>query len=401
MINCRGDFPILGQKIYGKPLAYLDSAATAQKPEVVIRTLDELHRECNANIHRAVHHLSELTTQRYEAARQRIAQFIGAENSRQVIFTSGATASLNLVAASLGEMLIEKGDNVVISRMEHHSNIVPWQMQCKKRGAHLRVVDFDDRAELMFDPLIIDERTKVVAITQASNVVGTMPNLKPIIDRARQVGAVSVVDGCQGVVHGGVDVRELGCDFYAFSGHKLYGPTGIGVLYGREELLEKMEPWQGGGDMIASVSLSEGSTWAELPMKFEAGTANYIGAIGLAAAVEYIAQFTKEEIVEHENKLYGLFANELLKIDGARIYGNARVKSPICSFTIDGIEAVDLAMIVDKMGVAMRSGQLCAEPTMERFGLRTMCRASLAIYNNEQDCVQGIEAIDRAVKMLR
>lgn len=401
MIYCRGDFPILEQKIYGKPLAYLDSAATAQKPEAVIGVLDEMHRECNANIHRAVHHLSDRTTQRYEAARERIASFIGAENSREVIFTSGATASLNLAAASLGEMLITKGDNVVVSRMEHHSNIVPWQMQCKKRGAQLRVIDFDDRGELLFDPKIIDENTKIVAITQASNVLGTMPDLRPIISRARQVGAVSVVDGCQGVVHGGVDVRDLGCDLYAFSGHKLYGPTGIGVLYGREQLLEEMEPWQGGGDMIASVSLSEGSTWAELPMKFEAGTSNYIGAIGLGAAVDYVSQFSKENIVEHETMLCNLFTSELLKIDGARIYGTASVKSPICSFSIDGVEAVDLAMIVDKMGVAVRSGQLCAEPTMERYGVRTMCRASFAIYNNEQDCAQGIEAIVRAVEMLR
>lgn len=402
MIDCRGDFPILSQKIYGKPLSYLDSAATAQKPAAVIDVIDELHRACNANIHRAVHHLSDRTTVRYEQARERVARFIGTTDPREVIFTSGATASLNLAASSLSEMLLQQGDNVVITRMEHHSNIVPWQIECRKRGAVVRAIELDDRGDLIFDPTTdIDERTKIVAVTQASNVLGTEPDLQSIIERAHAVGAVVVVDGCQGVVHGGVDVKALDCDFYAFSGHKLYAPTGIGVLYGRAELLEKMEPWQGGGDMIASVSIENGSTWGELPLKFEAGTPNYIGAIGLGAAIDYLAQFSAAEIHEHERKLYEIFIGGLLKIDGARIYGTSTNKSPICSFTIDGTQPVDIAMIADKMGVAMRSGQLCAEPVMDRYGVRTMCRASFAIYNNEQDCVQAIEAIERAVKMLK
>ncbi|MEG0814581.1 MAG: SufS family cysteine desulfurase [Mucinivorans sp.] len=401
MIDCRGDFPILGQRVYGKPLAYLDSAATAQKPEVVIRAVDEIHRATNANIHRGVHHLAEITTESYEIARQKVAHFIGASASREVIFTAGATSSLNLAAASLCEMLLKSGDNIVLSRLEHHSNIVPWQIQCQRRGAEIRVIELDDDGALIFDPTLIDERTKIVAVAEASNVLGTMPDLEPIIARAHQVGAVVVVDGCQGVVHSGVNVEQMGCDFYAFSGHKLYGPTGIGVLYGKEKWLEKMEPWQGGGDMIASVSLSRGSTWGDLPLKFEAGTPNFIGAIGLGVAVDYVSQFAIEDIVKHESDLYNLFAEELMQIDGARIYGTTVGKSPICSFTIDGTQPVDLAMIADKMGVAMRSGQLCAEPTMERYGVRTMCRASFAMYNNQTDCHQAIEAITRAVKMLK
>lgn len=401
MIDCRAEFPILSTKVYGKELAYLDSAATAQKPITVIETINELHRQCNANVHRAVHHLSEQTTIRYEEARARIARFIGASSEREIIFTAGATASLNLAAHSLCEMLLTPGDNIVVSEMEHHSNIVPWQMQCAARGASLRVIKFDDRGELLFDPTLIDERTKIVALTQASNVLGTMPDLKPIIAHAKKLGAITVVDGCQAVVHGSTNVEQMGCDFYAFSGHKLYGPTGIGVLYGRAELLEKMGPWQGGGDMIASVSLTKGSTWADIPLKFEAGTSNFLGAIGLGSAIDFVSQFSPEQIEQHENNLYDIFTNELLRIEGATIYGTAKRKSPICSFTIRATDPSDLAMIADKMGVAVRSGQLCAEPTMEHFGLRTMCRASFAIYNNESDCIRGARAIAQAAKMLR
>ncbi|MEG0601796.1 MAG: SufS family cysteine desulfurase [Mucinivorans sp.] len=401
MIDCRGDFPILATKVHGKRLAYLDSAATAQKPQVVIDAVNDMHKVCNANIHRGVHYLAEQMTAQYEEARAKTAQYIGARSWREVIFTAGATSSLNLAASSLGEMLLTKGDNVVLSRMEHHSNIVPWQMQCVRRGAELRVMELDDCGDLIFDESIIDERTKIVAITQASNVLGTIPSLEPIVARAHALGAAVVVDGCQGVVHSGVDVDALGCDFYAFSGHKLYAPTGIGVLYGRQEILEKMEPWQGGGDMIASVSLSRGSTWGELPLKFEAGTPNYIGAIGLGVAIDYLGQWAVADVASHEKHLYDLFAQGLMRIDGAKIYGKTAAKSPICSFTIEGTSPVDLAMIVDKMGVALRSGQLCAEPTMDRYAVRTMCRASMAIYNNDQDCAQAIDAIERATKMLR
>lgn len=402
MIDCRPQFPILSREVNGKPLVYLDSAATAQKPLPVIQILDTMHRECNGNVHRAMHYLAQETTVRYEEARRKIARLIGARDECEIIFTSGATASLNLAAHSLGEMLLTKGDNVVISEMEHHSNIVPWQMECKKRGAELRVIPFDDKGALLFDERIIDERTKVVAITQASNVLGTMPLLDPIIAAAKAAGAVSVVDGCQGVVHGGVDVVKMGCDLYAFSGHKLYGPTGIGVLYGRQELLERMEPWQGGGDMIASVSLTKGSTWAELPLKFEAGTQNFIGAIGLGAAVDFLGQFSPSDIIDHETTLLNIFTDKLLsEIEDVTIYGTTKDKSPICSFNIQGCDPMDLAMIADKMGVALRSGQMCAEPIMEHFGIRTVCRASMAIYNNEDDCTHGVAALVRASRMLR
>lgn len=398
MIHCRPDFPILSTQVHGKPLVYLDSAATAQKPEVVIRTLDELHRRSNANIHRGVHHLAEETTHRYEEARAKIAQFIGAKDSSEVIFTGGATASLNLAAFCLP---LQKGDNVVLSRMEHHSNIVPWQMAAARVGASVRVIDIDQKGELLFDQTDIDERTKIVAIAQASNVLGTEPELNKIIDRAHAVGAVVVVDGCQGVVHGGVDVEALGCDFYAFSGHKLYGPTGIGVLWGRKELLDKMVPWQGGGDMISSVSLEKGSTWGEVPLKFEAGTPNFIGAIGLGAAVDYVAQFDPKQVKAYEKHLYDRFAEQLQTIDGVTIYGTSEQKSPICSFGIEGCSPLDVAMIADKLGVALRSGQLCAEPVMDFYGVRGMCRASFAIYNIEQEVDVAIEAIKRATNMLR
>ncbi|MBQ1939300.1 MAG: aminotransferase class V-fold PLP-dependent enzyme, partial [Alistipes sp.] len=285
----RDEFPLLGCEVYGRRLVYLDSGATAQKPEQVIRLLDEMHRHGNANIHRGVHYLSEVATERYEEARSRIARFVGAKRKEEIIFTAGATASLNTVAYAWGDSHVEAGDNVVVSEMEHHSNIVPWQLLCERKGAELRVIPFNDEGALQTSllPTLLDEHTKIVAVTQASNTLGTRPDLRPIIEAAHRVGAVVVVDGCQGVVHGGVDVTALGCDFYAFSGHKLYGPTGIGVLWGRYELLEEMPPFMGGGDMVANVSFKM-TTYAPVPLKFEAGTANFIGAVGLGEAVRFL-----------------------------------------------------------------------------------------------------------------
>lgn len=403
MIDCRADFPLIASsKVHGHPLSYLDSAATAQKPEIVITTVNDLHRTLNANIHRGIHHLAEQTTVRYEAARAKVAKYIGAASEREIIFTAGATASLNLAAHSLGGMLLEKGDNIVVSVMEHHSNIVPWQLAAKRTGAEVRAIPIHDDGSLGDYSTLIDERTKIVAITQSSNVLGTRPKLKPLIDTAHKVGAVVVVDGCQGVVHGAQNMVELDCDLYAFSGHKLYGPTGIGVLYGKEALLDKMPPFLAGGDMISSVSLTKGSTWAPLPLKFEAGTSNYIGAIGLGAAIDYIMGFDAHEVEMHEKQLHERFVGRLLnEVDGVTIYGTTPTKSAVCSFVIDEISTLDLAMIVDKLGVAVRSGQLCAEPLMDRYGVRTMCRASWAIYNNEEDGTRAVEAIARAVKMLR
>ncbi len=400
--DIRADFPILSRKVYGKPLAYLDSGATAQKPSCVIDKVDYLHRELNSNIHRGVHHLSEEMTSLYEQARSKVQAFIGAKHAHEVVFTAGATASINLVAYSWGDTNISAGDNIIVSEMEHHSNIVAWQQIALRRGAELRVLPFDDNGEIdmsKFDSLL-DAKSKLVAITQASNTLGTRPDLKLIIEKAHSYGAKVMVDGCQGVVHGGVDVIDLGCDFYAFSGHKLYGPTGIGVLYGREELLDAMPPFLFGGDMVDKVSF-EKTTFAPLPLKFEAGTSNFVGAIGLGEAVDYISAFDSEEVEAHEKMLLDRLTTGLMTIDGMQIYGSSPTKCGIVSFNVDGVHHLDLGMILDKMGVAIRTGQHCAEPTMKHYGVTGMCRASLAIYNNEEDVDACIAAVKRAVMMLR
>ncbi|MBQ1979545.1 MAG: aminotransferase class V-fold PLP-dependent enzyme, partial [Alistipes sp.] len=300
----RKEFPILDREVYGRKLVYLDSGATAQKPEVVLRVVDQLHRELNANIHRGVHYLSEQATELYEEARAEVARFVGAAEKEEIVFTAGATASINLVAYAWSEKFLQAGDNILVSELEHHSNIVPWQLAAERKGAEIRVLPFDDEGRLEIEqlPELLDARTKLVAVTQASNTLGTRPDLKPIIEAAHAVGAVVLVDGCQGVVHGGVDVQALDCDFYAFSGHKLYGPTGIGVLYGKRELLEAMPPFMGGGDMVDRVSF-EKTTYAPVPLKFEAGTANYIGAIGLAEAMRFLRTLDMEAVEAHEQEL--------------------------------------------------------------------------------------------------
>lgn len=398
----REEFPILKQQVYGRPLVYLDSGATAQKPEVVIRTLDRLHRELNANIHRGVHYLSEQATELYEAARATVADFVGAAAREEVVFTAGATAAINTVAYGWGDRFVEAGDNVVVSEMEHHSNIVPWQLLCERRGASLRVLPFDDAGRLMVErlPELLDERTKLVAVTQASNTLGTRPDLRPIVEAAHRVGAVVLVDGCQGVVHGGVDVQSLDCDFYAFSGHKLYGPTGIGVLYGKRALLEAMSPFMGGGDMVDRVSF-ERTTYAPVPLKFEAGTANYIGAIGLGEAVRFVQGLDGAAVEAHEQALLAYASEELQRIDGLQIYGTQANKCAILSFNIAGVHGYDLGMILDKLGIAVRTGQHCAEPVMTHYGVQGMCRASLALYTTEEEIAALVKGVKRAVAMLR
>ena len=398
----RKDFPILSREVNGKALVYLDSGATAQKPECVVELINRLHREYNANIHRGVHRLSEDMTQMYEAARERIREFIGAKQREEVIFTAGATASLNTVAYAWSERFLSAGDNIIISEMEHHSNIVPWQVVAARRGAQIRVLPFDDEGRLMTERLeeLMDERTRLVAITQASNTLGTRPDLEQIIDKAHAIGAHVVVDGCQGVVHGGVDVQKLGCDFYAFSGHKLYGPTGIGVLYGRRELLEQMPPFLCGGDMVDRVSF-EKTTYAPLPLKFEAGTANFIGAIGLGEAVRYLSGLDLEAVECHEAQLTAYAQEQLERIDGLRIYGKCRGKSSIVSFNIDGVHHYDVGMILDKLGIAVRTGQHCAEPVMAHYGVTGMCRASIAMYNTREEINALCRGVERAVRMLR
>ena len=398
----RNDFPILGRKVNGKPLIYLDSGATAQKPERVIEAVNRLHREQNANIHRGVHRLSEEATELYEQARERVRMFIGAAQREEVIFTAGATASINTVAYAWSEKFLREGDNIIISEMEHHSNIVPWQLMAERKGAEIRVLPFDDSGRLMVEQLdeLLDEKTRLVAVTQASNTLGTRPDLKPIIEKAHAAGAHVMVDGCQGVVHGGVNVEALDCDFYAFSGHKLYAPTGIGVLYGKRELLEQMPPFLCGGDMVDRVSFAK-TTYAPLPLKYEAGTANYIGAIGLGEAVEYLNGFDLKAIEEHERDV-ARYGEELLRqIDGLKIYGTTEDKCSIISFNVEGVHHYDLGMILDKLGIAIRTGQHCAEPVMAHYGITGMCRASIAMYNTREEMEALYKGVERAVRMLR
>ena len=398
----REEFPILGREVYGRPLVYLDSGATAQKPRAVIECVDALHRELNANIHRGVHWLSSECTARYEAAREEVRTFIGAAEREEVVFTSGATASINLVAQSWGDRFLREGDNIVVSEMEHHSNIVPWQLAAERHGVQIRVLPFDDDGRLCIEQLdrLVDDRTRMVAVTQASNTLGTRPDLRTIIDKAHAAGAAVLVDGCQGVVHGGVNVSELGCDFYAFSGHKLYGPTGIGVLYGRRELLDEMPPYMGGGEMVGTVTF-ERTTYAPLPLKFEAGTPNYIGAIGLGEAIRFVRGLDAAEVGLHEHRLMVRATEALEAIDGVRIYGTTEGKSPIISFGAEGVHNYDVGMILDKLGIAIRTGHHCAEPVMRHYGVAGMCRASIAVYNTEAEMDALAEGVRRAVRMLK
>ena len=398
----RAEFPILSREVYGKRLTYLDSGATAQKPLCVVEKMSELLLNDNANIHRGVHLLSEEMTARYEEAREVVRAFIGAAHREEVVFTSGATMSLNLVASSWCEKNLKEGDNVVVSHIEHHSNIVPWQLAAERKGAELRVIPVADDGSLELDALdtLIDERTKVVAVTQASNTLGTKPDLARIIAKAHSVGAVAVVDGCQGVVHGGVDVVAMDRDFYAFSGHKLYGPTGIGVLYGKRELLDEMPPYMGGGDMVDKVSFAK-TTYAPVPLKFEAGTSNFIGAIGLAEAIKFLQALPMEEVEQHEKALLDYATEQLLQVEGLHIYGTTADKAPIISFNVEGCDHYDIGMILDKMGVAVRTGHHCAEPTMHRFGTNGVVRASIALYNNKEDIDALVKGVRRAVTMLK
>lgn len=398
----RAEFPLLGREVYGKPLVYLDNAATAQKPRCVIDTIARLYREENANIHRGVHLLSERCTEMYEDARRVVAEALGTPDVGEVVFTAGATASINTVAWAWGEKFVGEGDNVLVSEMEHHSNIVPWQMLCERKGAELRVLPFDEAGNLCVERLdgLLDSNTKMVAITQASNTLGTMPILKPIVDKAHKVGALVLVDGCQGFVHSEVNVRELGCDFYAFSSHKLYGPNGVGVLYGRRELLEAMPPFLGGGDMVKKVTF-EKTTYADLPLKFEAGTANYIDAIGLAEAIKFLRGLDRGAVMAHERALLDYTTEELKKIEGLRIYGQAEDKCSIVSFNVEGIHNFDLGAVLDRSGVAIRTGAHCADPVMAHYGVQGMARASFALYNTAEEVDALVAGVRKAVRMLK
>ena len=398
----REEFPILSREVYGKPLVYLDNGATAQKPRCVIERVAELYRTENANIHRGVHYLSERCTELYEDARRTVAEALGTPDSGEVVFTAGATAAINTVAYSFCEKFLAEGDNVVVSEMEHHSNIVPWQMMCERKGAELRVLPFDDEGRLCVEMLeeLLDERTKVVAVTQASNTLGTMPNLRPIIDKAHAVGAVVMVDGCQGFVHSEVNVRALDCDFYAFSSHKLYGPNGVGVLYGKRRWLEEMPPFLGGGDMVRKVTF-EKTTYADLPLKFEAGTANYIDAIGLAEAIKFLRTLDRKEVLAHEKALLDYATEQLGRIEGLRIYGTTPDKCSIVSFNVEGVHNFDLGSVLDRSGVAIRTGAHCADPVMAHYGVQGMARASFAMYNTAEEVDALVAGVKKAVRMLK
>lgn len=393
----REDFPILQQKVHGKPLVYLDNAASTQKPAVVIDAEDRYYREYNSNVHRGVHTLSQVATDAYEKARDKVRQFINASSSREIIFTRGATESLNLVAQSFGRGRLKPGDEVIVSAMEHHSNIVPWQLVCEQTGALLKVVPINDAGEFLFEEFekLLGPRTRIVAVVHVSNALGTINPVKRIVEAAHARGVPVVLDGAQAVPHVKVDVRELGCDFYAFSGHKIYAPTGIGVLYGREHLLDAMPPYQGGGDMIRTVSF-EGSTWNELPYKFEAGTPHIAGGIGLGVALDYVTAIGIEAIAAHEHDLLDYATGLVSEIPGLKLVGTAREKSGIVSFVMDHVHPHDIGTILDHQGVAIRAGHHCAMPVMDRFHIPGTARASFALYNTREDVdalVAGIHKV--------
>jgi cysteine desulfurase/selenocysteine lyase len=393
----RKDFPALHQQVHGKPLVYLDNAATSQKPQAVIDALVAYYSLDNANVHRGVHRLSERATEAYEGARARIQRHLNAASMREIVFVRQATEGINLVMASFGRRFVGAGDEIVISAIEHHANIVPWQMLCEEKDARLRVVPVDDRGDLIMEEYtrLLSPRTRLVAITQVSNALGTVTPIKQIIDLAHRHDIPVLVDGAQAVPHQPVDVRELDCDFYVFSGHKAYGPTGIGVLYGKEQWLERMPPYQGGGDMIKAVTF-EKTIYNDLPYKFEAGTPHMAGAIGLAAGLEYIAGLGLDRIRDYEHELLVRGTNVLSAIPGVRIIGTARFKAAVLSFVLDGVHAHDLGTILDQQGVAIRTGHHCAMPVMQRFGVPATARASLAFFNTPAELEVLGAAVERA-----
>ena len=382
----RSDFPILEKKIYGKPLVYFDNGATTQKPECVINTINEVYRSYNSNIHRGVHALSDIASQEYENAREKVRSFINAEKKEEVIFTSGSTGSLNAIAFSFGERYITKGDEIIISHLEHHANIVPWQMTCERKGAKLRVIPINENGEIIFDEYlkILSAKTKIVAITQVSNALGIILPVDKIIRAAHSLNIPVLIDGAQGIQHGITDVKALDCDFYVFSGHKIYGPTGIGVMYGKEKWLNEMPPYQGGGDMVKKVTF-ERTTYNDLPFKFEAGTMNFPDAIGLGTALDYVLSIGRENIENREQELLAYATNRLSGIKGLRIYGNSDKKISTISFLLKDIHMYDTGMILDKLGIAVRTGTHCAQPVMDRFGIDGTVRASMCFYNTKEE----------------
>ncbi|XVJ64932.1 MAG: cysteine desulfurase [Lacibacter sp.] len=398
----RHQFPILNRMVKGKPLVYFDNAATAQKPKVVIDALTEYYEKYNANIHRGIHSLAEEATAAYEATRDTLQQFINAKHREEIIFTRGVTESINLVAYTYGRTNLKAGDEIIISGMEHHSNIVPWQLIAEMTGAKLQVIPVDDHGELMMEAFhqLLSEKTKIVSVVHASNSLGTINPVKEIIDAAHKFGAVVMIDGAQSTVHLDIDVQELDCDFFAISSHKVYGPTGIGVLYGKKEILESMPPFMGGGEMIKDVSF-EKTTWNDLPYKFEAGTPNIADTVALKAALDFVNGVGKATAGKHEDELLHYATAQLEMIDGVRMIGKAKHKVSVASFIVEGVHPQDLGILLDNQGVAVRTGHHCTQPLMNRFGIPGTTRASFAMYNTKEEIDVLIAGLHKAIKLLR
>jgi cysteine desulfurase/selenocysteine lyase len=397
----RNDFPALHQKVYGKPLIYFDNAATTHKPKPVIDAVNEMNSLINGNIHRAFHYLGNVCTGRYEEARETVRAFLNASHTDEIIFTAGTTSAINMAAFSFGERYVGKGDEIIITEAEHHSNLVPWQLLCERKNAVLKVLSVDDDGRLQTEklPQLFSKKTRLLCIAQASNVLGIINPIREIVATAHAHGVPVLVDGAQGIVHGGIDVQDADCDFYVFSGHKLYAPTGVGVLYGKRKWLEEMPPYQSGGDMIASVSLTH-TTFNTLPLKFEAGTANFTGVYGLKKAIEYIQNVGLSAIHDYEQTLVHHAVQLMQTIQGLHIYGTAAPKTTVLSFNIDGVHPTDAAQLLDKMGIASRSGHLCAEPLMHRFHTQGMLRFSFAFYNTKEEITVAVTALEKIKKML-
>lgn len=398
----RSDFPILSQTVRGKKLIYFDNAATTQKPKKVIETIAKYYENINSNIHRGVHYLSEKATYEYENARVKIKEFINALSACEVIFTRGATESINLIAYSYALTNVKENDEIIISSLEHHANIVPWQEVCRRTGAKLKVIPITDNGELLFDQYcsMLNERVKIVSVTQVSNALGIITPIKEIINKAKEFGAITIVDGSQAVPHLKVDVQELGCDFYVFSGHKIYGPTGIGILYGKADILETMPPYQTGGDMIRSVTF-EKTIFNDIPMRFEAGTPNIEGAIALKEAIDYVNKLNINEICEYETALLKYCEERLSEIPDIRIYGKSQNKAAVVSFDIKDIHPHDIGTILDTEGIAIRAGHHCAQPLMQRLGIPATARASFAFYNTFEEIDALYEALLKTIKLLK
>jgi cysteine desulfurase/selenocysteine lyase len=396
----RADFPILSEKVHGRPLVYLDSANTSQKPQLVLKAMDAYYRHANANIHRATHVLSERATALYEGARAKAASFINARDPHEIVLTKGTTDGINLVAQSYGRSMLRAGDEIVISWLEHHSNIVPWQLLCEQTGAVLRVVPINDAGEIDLDAYVglLSPRTRIVAVSHVSNALGTINPIGPIVEQAHARGAVVLVDGAQAIPHLPVDVQALDCDFYVFSSHKMFGPTGVGVLYGRRSLLDAMPPYQGGGDMIASVTF-EKTRYNVVPYKFEAGTPNIGGVAGFGAAVDYLTGIDRVGALAHEDDVLACATDRLRELPSARVIGHAALKTGVLSFVLEGVHPHDAGTILDAEGVAVRTGQHCAQPVMDRYGVTATIRASIAIYNTREDIDVLMRALKRAIEV--